>query len=79
MPVRCRNCGSTRFRISHFRIFSDTIRLPLLQYPVRCLICRHRDYVFIPRLFQRRREIPARRDEKHTGQHPRGGPTAGQG
>ncbi len=45
LPV-CRNCGSQEFRISHFRP-ADLNKLVILRYPIRCKICKERDYVFL--------------------------------
>lgn len=39
----CRNCSSSNFRLSRFRI-KDLERLALLQYPVRCRNCHERAY-----------------------------------
>lgn len=47
MAVRCRMCGSFELRPSHLRL-EDLAHLLLLRYPVRCRICRLRDYVFVP-------------------------------
>lgn len=45
MQKRCRTCGSSQFRISHFRI-TDFTRLFVLQYPVRCKVCQERSFAF---------------------------------
>jgi hypothetical protein len=44
-PV-CRACGSSEFRISQLRS-SDISKLLTLRYPVRCRICKERDFIFI--------------------------------
>jgi hypothetical protein len=41
--VTCRECSSSRFRLSRVR-WKDVERLLLLQYPVRCQRCQRRDY-----------------------------------
>jgi len=46
MPVFCRNCGMSDFRLSRVQ-GRDLGRLLTLQYPVRCRTCRERRYVFI--------------------------------
>lgn len=43
MEKNCDACGSTRFRVSRFRV-SDVPRLFILRYPIRCLICHRRTY-----------------------------------
>ena len=44
--LTCRICGSTDFRLSHFRS-KDVFHLVRLSYPVRCRCCRTRDYVVV--------------------------------
>jgi hypothetical protein len=41
--VNCRECSSSRLRLSRVR-WKDIERLLLLQYPVRCQRCQRRDY-----------------------------------
>jgi hypothetical protein len=41
--VICRECSSSRLRLSRVR-WKDVERLLLLQYPVRCQRCERRDY-----------------------------------
>jgi hypothetical protein len=41
--VTCRECSSSRFRLSRVR-WKDAERLLVLQYPVRCQRCQRRDY-----------------------------------
>jgi hypothetical protein len=47
--VTCPNCSSSSFRLSRFRV-QDFGRLLLLQYPVRCLDCWGRLYIWLPAL-----------------------------
>jgi len=51
MSVRCRLCSSSDLRLSRFR-FKDLPHLLILSYPVRCRVCRDRDYLFILRIFK---------------------------
>jgi len=44
MQMHCLFCGTTDFRVSHFRL-RDLRRLLFLQFPVRCRICQRRAYV----------------------------------
>lgn len=45
LPV-CRSCGSDEFRISHLRR-TDLSKLLTLRYPIRCKICKERDFTFL--------------------------------
>jgi hypothetical protein len=49
MPV-CRSCGSQEFRLSHPRR-GDLSRLLTLRYPIRCKVCKERDFAFMGVLF----------------------------
>jgi hypothetical protein len=42
--MNCPSCGTPKFRISRVRL-ADIPRIALLQYPVRCRLCRERFYV----------------------------------
>ena len=42
--MNCPYCGTPKFRTSRIR-FSDIPRLALLQFPVRCRLCRERFHV----------------------------------
>jgi hypothetical protein len=42
--MNCPYCGTPKFRTSRVR-FSDLPRLALLQFPVRCRLCRERFHV----------------------------------
>jgi hypothetical protein len=42
--MNCPYCGTPKFRTSRIR-FSDLPRLALLQFPVRCRLCRERFHV----------------------------------
>lgn len=46
MQKYCSGCGSTRFRLSHFRL-EDVPWLLVLHYPIRCRECSHRTYAFV--------------------------------
>lgn len=59
MSVRCRMCDSFDLRISRFR-FKDLSHFLILHYPMRCWVCRERDYVFIPRIFKMDRDAAIR-------------------
>jgi hypothetical protein len=43
----CPMCFSTSFRLSKLRR-GDVLRLLLLVYPIRCLECYERSFVFLP-------------------------------
>ena len=47
MPKHCKSCFSKEFRQSRIRR-GDMLRLLCLMYPVRCLECFRRSYVFLP-------------------------------
>lgn len=42
--MNCPYCGTPKFRTSRFRL-TDIPRLALLQFPVRCRLCRERFHV----------------------------------
>jgi hypothetical protein len=42
--MNCPYCGNPKFRTSHVRL-SDIPRLALLQFPVRCRLCRERFHI----------------------------------
>jgi hypothetical protein len=44
--MNCPYCGTPKFRTSRIR-FADIPRLALLQFPVRCRLCRERFHVGI--------------------------------
>jgi hypothetical protein len=44
--MNCPYCGTPKFRTSRLRL-SDIPRLALLQFPVRCRLCRERFHVGI--------------------------------
>ncbi len=54
MSNYCRLCGSSDLSSSHFRL-RDLPRLLLLRYPMRCWVCRQRDYFPLLRIFSRGR------------------------
>jgi hypothetical protein len=54
LPV-CRSCGSQEFRLSHLRR-GDLSRLLILRYPIRCKICKERDFAFLGVAFYLRRK-----------------------
>lgn len=49
MLKRCRICGSSNFRVSHFRVMDLPLML-VLRYPVRCRHCHERAYAFVPQI-----------------------------
>lgn len=57
MIKRCKQCGSTSFRLSRLRRY-DFIQFLLLRYPVRCLGCLERSSIslFRARKFRRHRK-----------------------
>lgn len=58
MRKRCRLCGSTDFRMSHFRA-ADIWQVICLLYPVRCNECLRRGSAFLPLALAYRRKKPA--------------------
>jgi len=44
MSIHCLSCGSSALRISRFR-WKDILPLMTLRYPMRCWVCRMRDYL----------------------------------
>ncbi len=69
--MNCPYCGTPKFRTSRVRL-ADLPRLALLQYPVRCKLCRERFHVGLGlalHLFQsqraRAREEAAERRERY--------------
>jgi hypothetical protein len=60
MRKHCSACCSSSFRLSKFRK-GDVLRLLLLMYPIRCLECYRRSFVFLPLAGKFK---PARRTEK---------------
>jgi len=51
MSVRCSTCNSFDLRFSRFR-FKDIPHFFILQYPMRCWVCRERDYHSILSIFR---------------------------
>ena len=71
--MNCPYCGTPKFRTSRVR-FADIPRLALLQFPVRCRLCRERFHVGLSlalHLLQSQRvregEEAAARREKYKG------------
>lgn len=60
MERNCAACGSSRLRLSRFRL-SDIPRLFAFQYPIRCVSCLDRSYASIPWVLEYRRK----RAKKH--------------
>jgi len=60
MRKRCPMCYSNGFRLSKLRR-GDVLRLLLLMYPIRCLECHRRSFVFLPLALKFK---PARRTVK---------------
>lgn len=46
MHIDCKSCGQSEFRASRFRM-KDVFRLLALHYPVRCRVCKRRQYISI--------------------------------
>jgi hypothetical protein len=57
MSIPCHICGSKAFQFARLR-FRDLPRLLVLKYPMRCWVCRDRDYVTLLRILKIRREAP---------------------
>ena len=55
MSTSCPLCGSSELHISRFRL-KDFLHLLILRYPMRCWVCRERDYFPISRAFRTGRE-----------------------
>src|SRR5450631_3416886 len=55
MSIHCKFCGSTDLRISRFRM-KDAAHLIVLQYPMRCRVCRDRAYQPVLQVFKSRRK-----------------------
>lgn len=67
MTFLCRNCGSSDFRRSRFRL-SDLGSVFTLQYPVRCHVCKLRRHVpFFLALRYRRTRPMAGNTSAHQG------------
>jgi hypothetical protein len=71
--MNCPYCGTPKFRTSRVR-FSDLTRLALLQFPVRCRLCRERFHVGFSLALHvlqsqriREQEDEAERREKYKG------------
>jgi hypothetical protein len=59
LPI-CRSCGSEDFRISHLRP-SDFRKLLTLRYPIRCRVCKERDFAFLGSVLFFRRKSKKKR------------------
>lgn len=59
MSIHSCLCGSSDFRFSRLR-FKDLPRLLLFQYPMRCWVCRDRNYMTLPRILRVVRDAPPR-------------------
>lgn len=68
MQINCGVCGSTRFRISRFRV-SDVPRLLALRYPVRCVSCHQRTYASVSSVLELKRKR-ARRKQSAASRDP---------
>lgn len=60
LPV-CHSCGSSELRTSRLRS-EDFGKLLSFRYPVRCRICRERNFVFLPLAFVLSRKRPGRKE-----------------
>jgi hypothetical protein len=54
MEKNCGACGSTRFRLSRFRL-SDFPKLLAFHYPVRCVACQERSFASLSWVMEYRR------------------------
>lgn len=70
MEKKCDACGSTRFRLSRFRI-SDVPRIFAFRYPVRCLLCHARAYASMTWVMEYKRRR-ARHKQMAAGEGPQG-------
>ena len=61
MPIHCRSCGSTDLRLSRFRM-RDLPHLLIFRYPMRCWVCRERDYLPMLRILKIVREAHLQAD-----------------
>ena len=61
MSIHCKFCSSTDLRISRFRM-KDAARLIVLQYPMRCRVCRDRAYQPVLQVFKSRRNVQQLKD-----------------
>jgi hypothetical protein len=61
--MNCPYCGTPKFRTSRIR-FSDVPRLALLQFPVRCRLCRERFHVGISLALHLKQAERVREDEE---------------
>ncbi len=51
MSIPCHICGSKAFQFARLR-FKDLPRLLIFQYPMRCWVCRDRDYMPLVRVLK---------------------------
>lgn len=63
--MNCPYCGTPKFRTSRIRLV-DLPRLALLQYPVRCKLCRERFHVGLTLALHLFRSQRARAHEEST-------------
>jgi hypothetical protein len=68
--MNCPYCGTPKFRTSRIRLV-DLPRLALLQYPVRCKLCRERFHVGLPLALHLFRSQKARAREEATERRER--------
>jgi hypothetical protein len=66
MEMNCGACGSTRFRVSRFRVL-DVPRLLILKYPVRCLSCQERTYASVSWVLEYKRKRAKRKQTAANG------------
>jgi hypothetical protein len=64
----CHGCGSSELRISRLRR-ADLGKLLSLRYPVRCRVCRERDYIFLPFMLGLSRRSSRRHKDATTTQN----------
>ncbi len=66
MERHCDVCGSTRFRISRFRV-TDVPRLIGFRYPVRCISCHERTYAPVSWVLEYKRKRARRKQTAADG------------
>ena len=66
MSIHCGNCGSIDLRFSRFRL-KDVPRLILFRYPMRCWVCRDRDYLSLLQISMILRDKEAEAERKVAG------------
>ena len=63
MSIPCHICGSRAFQFARLR-FKDLPHLLVLQYPMRCWVCRDRDYLPLLRVLKITRDGDSKPHQK---------------